>query len=56
MALNDTQMKNTAATLIVAAALFMEMVDSTVITTALPAIGRSFHTAAANLSVPPLLA
>ncbi len=51
MTLSEQQVKRIAATLIVAAALFMEMIDSTVITTALPAIGESFRTAAANLSV-----
>ncbi|MDC0609743.1 DHA2 family efflux MFS transporter permease subunit [Vibrio sp.] len=51
MTLSEDQVRRITSTLIVAAALFMEMIDSTVITTALPAIGESFNTAAANLSV-----
>lgn len=41
----------TATALLVAGTLFMEILDATVITTALPAIAKDFHTAAAHLSL-----
>jgi len=41
----------TATALLVAAALFMEILDATIITTALPAMARDFSVPAAHLSV-----
>ncbi|MEG3766511.1 MFS transporter, partial [Alteromonas sp. 14N.309.X.WAT.G.H12] len=43
--------RRTAITLLVAATLFMEILDATVISTALPIIARDFDVAAAHLSV-----
>ncbi|WP_228730451.1 MFS transporter [Shewanella yunxiaonensis] len=43
--------RRTATALLVAGTMFMEMLDATVITTALPAIARDFGAAAAHLSV-----
>ena len=43
--------RQTATALLVAATLFMEVLDSTIITTALPIIARDFGVAAAHLSV-----
>ncbi|WP_226911315.1 MFS transporter [Gallaecimonas mangrovi] len=43
--------RRTATALLAAGAMFMEILDSTVITTALPVIAKNFHTAAAHLSL-----
>ncbi len=43
--------KRIATALLVAGTLFMEILDSTIITTALPAIAKDFNTAAAHLSL-----
>ena len=41
----------TATALLVAAALFMEILDATIITTALPIMAQDFNVPAAHLSV-----
>ncbi len=46
-----TLTRRTATSLLVAGTMFMEILDSTVITTALPAIAKDFNTAAAHLSL-----
>lgn len=43
--------RRTATSLLVAGTMFMEILDSTVITTALPVMAKDFHTAAAHLSL-----
>jgi len=43
--------RRTVTSLLVAGTMFMEILDSTIITTALPSIAQDFHTAAAHLSL-----
>ncbi len=42
---------NRTVPLVVACALFMESLDATVLTSALPTMARDFHTAAPDLSI-----